>query len=104
MIIDRFPETDYKDIPFTENAEFVMKIVRSEYGSFAFRKVRELSIEKWKDGNPIFLHSASHNRGRANGVLFYRDGSQNYGTSLVFYEKLSMHRVYLFMNHRNKWS
>ena len=23
VILDRFPETDYDDIPFTENAEFV---------------------------------------------------------------------------------
>ena len=23
VVLDRFPETDYEDIPFTENAEFV---------------------------------------------------------------------------------
>ena len=66
--------------------------------------MRELSIERWRSESPIFLHSASHNRRASIVVSFDRDGAQNYGTSLVFYEKLSMPFGYLFMNHRNQWS
>ena len=62
VILDRFPETDYDDIPFTENAEFVQFDSIVLCTSFVFLREQELNIEKWKSEIPTFLLFALLNR------------------------------------------
>ncbi|KAK8821715.1 hypothetical protein WA556_002162 [Blastocystis sp. ATCC 50177/Nand II] len=65
-ILDRFPPEDYEDLPFTENAEFfcLPEGARIEYREEDRRKPYIFTF--------CFTQS---------------DGSQSYGTSLVFFEK-----------------
>ena len=60
------------------------------YLSFVFLKVHVLNIVKLKEENHTSSHFALHNRNYIFFNINSSDGTQSFGTSLVFYEKLSM--------------
>ncbi|KAK8827375.1 hypothetical protein WA538_003338 [Blastocystis sp. DL] len=69
VVLDRFPEEDYEDLPFTENAEFFCLPEGA--------RIEHREAERRKPYVFTFCFTQS-------------DGSQSYGTSLVFYELLKI--------------
>lgn len=61
VVLDRFPEEDYEDLPFTENAEFVMSLW-GVMTSFACQREPALNTARRSAASPMCLRFVSRSR------------------------------------------
>lgn len=89
-IVDRYPIEDRKKHRFPENSQYVSNCVFVLSCSAVFLVMQKLSMLRMKNGNLISLRFASLWSRFLQGHFICSDHSRSYGTSLFYYEKLSI--------------